>query len=241
MVVLTLLRTLVSRFLIIVLMAVYIPFFIAIALIPKEKLFKSRLFYFFGDIMYRLSLKCTLLPITFVGKENIPTDRPVIFAANHQSSLDIPLLGVLLTGRPHAWLAMSELMNSPILRWIAKAAVLVDTSSPLKSTKSLLKAIKLTSENKNMSIMIFPEGRRYIDGNVHDFFSGFVILAEKTGLPVVPVRIFGVNKAYPPKSFLIHWAPIKVVVGKPFVHQEGEDYEAFKNRVYDWFIQQRED
>jgi len=88
--------------------------------------------------------------------------------------------------------------------------------------------------------MIFPEGGRYTDGTVHDFYGGFVILAKKTGRPVVPVRIFGVHKVYPPDTFWVQKYPITVVVGKPFVYQEGDTDQAFKDRVYQWFIEQKE-
>jgi 1-acyl-sn-glycerol-3-phosphate acyltransferase len=86
--------------------------------------------------------------------------------------------------------------------------------------------------------MIFPEGTRRTDGKVHEFYAGFVTLAKKTGRPVVPVRIFGVNEVYPPEQFWIHYCPIKVVVGEPMVIGETEDDESFKNRVHAWFLAQ---
>lgn len=230
--------TIVGRLLLIVLMSVYIPFLLAIAFVSKEKLFKSKAFFFFGDWLFRLMLKCTCLPITFIGKENIPQGR-AIFAANHQSSLDIPILGSIIQGRPHVWLALVDLMQSFLLRHLVKATVLVDMSSPMKGMRTLLEAIKVVNENNTLSVMIFPEGGRYTDGKVHDFFSGFAILAQKSGLPVVPVYILGANIAYPPKTFWMRHVPIKVIIGKPFVYQEGEEYEQFKDRVYAWFVQQQ--
>ena len=52
------------------------------------------------------------------------------------------------------------------------------------------------------------------------------------------MRIFGANKVYPPHTFLIYYHPIKVVVGKPMHMQENESDEQFKERVYQWFIEQ---
>jgi len=232
-------RTIIGRILLIVFMILYLPFFAAIAVVSKERLYKSKLFFFLGDVLYRFSLWATFLPITIIGKENIP-DGPVIFAANHQSSLDIPILGTLTKKRPHVWLATIDLMKSFFLRRMVKAAVLVDMTTPLKGMRSLLEAIKIINENKTLSVMIFPEGGRYTDGKVHDFFAGFVILAQKTGLPIVPVYIHGVNYAYPPKQFLMRKVPIIVIIGKPFIHQEGTDYEEFKNQIHQWFVQQNE-
>ena len=52
--------------------------------------------------------------------------------------------------------------------------------------------------------------------------------------------IAGANKVYPPDTFLVHYYPVKVVVGKPFVLQENETDEEFKQRVYQWFLDQSE-
>jgi hypothetical protein len=54
------------------------------------------------------------------------------------------------------------------------------------------------------------------------------------------VRIFGVHKAYPPRQFWVRHVPVTVVVGKPFVYQDDESDESFKNRVEAWFMEQSE-
>lgn len=233
------LRTIFSRFLLLLVMLVYLVPFLFFLLLPRHWFFKSKLFFWSADIFYRVVIKLSLVPVNFKGIENIP-DGPVIFAANHQSSFDIPLVGVLAKKRAHVWIAKEELTESPILRFVLpRTAILVDPESPFKAMRALLQAIKVIQEN-TLSVMIFPEGTRRTDGAVHEFFAGFVILAKKTGLPVVPVRIFGVNKAYPPESFLVHYHPITVVVGPAMALLDGESDEAFKQRVYDWFVQQSE-
>ena len=104
-----LLRTLFSRFLLLLLILVGALPMLIFLMLPKHWLYDSKLFFWFGDIFCKAVVKVTLLPITFIGKENIPQE-PAIFAANHQSSLDIPLVGSLLNGQPHVWLAN-------IIRW----------------------------------------------------------------------------------------------------------------------------
>jgi len=230
-------RTFASRFLLGLLMAViFIPFLI-ILMLPKRWLLDSKLFYKFTHFFYWIVLRLTFLPIRYVGVKNVP-EEPAIFVANHQSSLDIPLLGVLVKGYPQLWLAKQELMDSPILRFVLpRVAVLVENTNPTKAMRSLVRILRLVHGQKR-HVMIFPEGGRYTDGTVHKFFGGFVILAKKTGRPVVPVKIFGINKAYPPDSFLVHKHPITVVIGKPFVYKDGEDEAAFRNKVYQWFLDQ---
>lgn len=231
------LRTIFSRFLLFLLMLVYLPPFLIILFLPRRWFYRSRLFYWFEDIFYWAVIKFSLLPITYRGLENLP-EGPAIFVTNHQSSLDIPLVGVLTKRHPHIWIAKEELTESPILRFVLpRVAILVDPEATFKAMRALLQAIKVMQEYK-MGAMIFPEGTRHTDGDVHEFFAGFVILAKKTNLPVVPVRIFGANKVYPPETFLVNYYPITVVVGPAMFIQEGEDDEAFKNRVYDWFLKQ---
>lgn len=230
-------HTIISRFLLIIASIIFaLPLFIVFCL-PEKKRYDYKISFYITYWFYWIILKCTLLPITFKGLENIP-NQPVIFAANHQSSLDIPLVGVLAKSTPHVWLAKSELMESFLLRWILPLfAVLVDVSSPKKAMRSLLKLFSLIN-GKSRHLMIFPEGGRYTDGTIHEFFNGFVLLAKKAGRPVVPVYISGVEKAYPPETFFVHWNPILVVVGPPFLYKTDDTDDVFKKRVHDWFVQQ---
>lgn len=231
-------RTLLSRLLLFLFMILGLPILLLMLCVPARYLHESRLFYWFASVFYRVMIRISFLSITFIGKEHIPKTG-VIFAANHQSSFDIPLVGILAQGRPHLWLAKAELMDSPILRFVLPHfAILVDMSTPLKGMRSLIQAINWTNGG-NRSLMIFPEGGRYTDDRLHDFYGGFVILAKKTGLPVVPVYIEGINKVYPPDSFWVHSHPVKVVVGEPMRLQEDESDELFKQRVFDWFVRQQ--
>jgi 1-acyl-sn-glycerol-3-phosphate acyltransferase len=235
-------RTLLSRFLLGLLMLVcFIPAVFFLFIMPARYRYDNKAYYWFCHFFYRAVLKISFFPITYIGKDNIPLHEPVIIAANHQSSLDIPIVGALMGTFPHIWLATITLMSSPILRFIVpRATVLIDMSSPLTGMKSLIQAIQMIN-GKNRHVIIFPEGGRYTDGKIHDFYAGFVILAKKTGRPVVPIRIIGLNNVYPPKVFIMNRYPVTVIIGKPMQLQEGETDESFKNRVYQWFVEQKED
>jgi len=237
----TLLLTISSRFLLLVVIAIYLIPIIIFICIPMRWRYNSKIIFWLIHWFYVAILKCSLLPIRFVGKEHIQQKKPAIFVANHQSSFDIPLVGVLAQGASHIWLAKQELMDSLVLRFVLPFfSVLVDMSSPKKAVRSLREVFTLLNENVIQDVMIFPEGGRYINGKVHDFFGGFVILAKKTGRPVVPICIVGTDKVYPPDSFWIYWHPIVVIVGKPFVYRKEDSDEEFKKRVYRWFVEQME-
>lgn len=237
--VLSLLHTLLSRFLLLLIMLVlFIPTVIFL-LLPEKIRYHNRICNYLQYAFYWVLLKVSLLSVTISGRENIPTS-PAVIVANHQSSLDIPLIGSLLTGAPHIWLATNELLASPILRFIIpRTTVLVDVTTPLTGMRTLLKAIAMVSDQKLYTI-VFPEGGRFSDGAIHDFFGGFVILAKKTNQPVVPVRIFNLNKVYPRGAFLLRRCPIKVIIGNPLVQHEDESNEHFSDRVRAWFCEQHE-
>jgi 1-acyl-sn-glycerol-3-phosphate acyltransferase len=233
-------RNLFSRFLLIVITIVFLIPIIIFICIPQKYRYRHSLFFYPVYWFYSLILKGSMLPITYKGIENIPQDKPVIFVANHQSTLDIPLLGVLSKYTPHVWLAKAELMDTFFVRWVVPLlSVLVDVTSPRESMLSLRRILNVVN-NHDCNLMIFPEGTRHIDGKIHDFFGGFVILAKKLNRPVVPVCMIGINKAYPPETFWVYLYPITVIVGKPFMYEQSDTDESFKKRVYDWFVEQVE-
>ena len=233
----TIIRTIVSRLLLLALAFIIAIPFIVIVCLPDKVRYKSKIAFQFIRLAYKVSLWCTLLPIKFYGKENI-SKKPAIFICNHQSSLDIPILGSLANGDPHIWLARSELLDTMLLRFVIPFfAVVVDLSNARKAMRSVRKLLGLVRDT-DTNIMIFPEGMRHTDGQVHEFMNGFITLAKKTGRPVVPVCILGVHKVYPPNTFWVQWFPISVIVGKPFVYSTEESDEDFKERVFDWFVRQ---
>lgn len=230
-------RTLFSRFLLLLTLIVGFPVIIFMMVLPESMRYQNRFLFWCIDLFFRAIVWGSFVPVSFKGREHIPAG-PVVYAANHQSSLDVPLVGVLARGKPHIWLAKHDLMEWKLLRWVLpRLAVLVDASSQTKAMRSMINLMRIV-EGKNIDIMIFPEGGRYPDEKVHQFYGGFVTLAKMLNRPVVPVYISGVNKVYPPDTFWVYSYPIVVTVGEPFTIQEGETDEAFKDRVYNWFVEQ---
>lgn len=235
-------HTLVSRLLLIIFLAICLIPGLICMLMPMDYKIDSWFYRWFMDFFYRGALFVTLLPIRYRGVENIPANQPAIFAANHQSTIDIPLIGVLAHRHPHVWLAKKELTEELVFKFVVpRFTTLIDMSTPIKAMRSLLAALNMINDGKKRHVFIFPEGTRHTDGSVHEFYPGFVILAQKTKRPVIPIRIFGANKAYPPGTFWIHYNPITVVVGQPMWPGDNEDEDAFKARVYKWFLATKED
>lgn len=214
---------------------IFIPCFF-IAALPENMRYDNRIYYFLTRVYYRVILWSTFLPVKIIGKKYIP-EEPAIIVANHQSSLDIPTLGSLANGHPHVWLFLVRFAKIPLFGFIVRRMnIVVDHSGLRKLVRSLEEALIIINKYKS-HVMLFPEGGRYIDGKIHDFFYGFAILAKKTKRPVVPVFMRNLGRIYPPGAFLLRPGNISVVIGEAFYFDENETEEEFVKRVRAWFEQ----
>ncbi|MDP6789056.1 MAG: lysophospholipid acyltransferase family protein [Candidatus Marinimicrobia bacterium] len=149
------------------------------------------------------------------GLSHIHPQQEYIFAANHESSLDIPLVFAAI---PKQLVPVSkiELKKIPIMGWGMSLAghIFVDRSSSEQSMKSIQKARE--SLNKfPRSVIIFPEGTRSIDGKMKPFKRGGLLLAIETGIPVLPVAICGTINANKKGSYNITKHPVELRCGSP--------------------------
>ena len=117
-----------------------------------------------------------------------PADRSVVFAANHQSTYDIPVLFWTITSQLRI-IAKASLGRFPFLGWHLQRAghLLVDRDNP--GAGVLKKMQRMIAQQA--SLIIFPEGTRSIDGVVGRFKGGVFLLAIDSQLPVVPVSVSG--------------------------------------------------
>jgi len=189
------------------------------------------------NLFFILVLKVVRCKIVFQGFDNDPSVSPVVFVANHQSSLDVPLIGSAIYANSLIWLARSELQNSLLLRFVLKFfAIVTDVNSPQRAASALRRLLTVLKKT-NASLVIFPEGSRYNDGLIHDFFNGFAFIAQQTNRPVVPILIENAYKVYPRGSFLINrTVTIKVTQGLPFYCAPEESFNQFAIRVHQWFL-----
>jgi 1-acyl-sn-glycerol-3-phosphate acyltransferase len=134
-----------------------------------------------------LILKTTGVTVDVVGAA--PADgRSVVFASNHQSIYDIP---ILFWNVPHQLriIAKASLGRFPFLGWHLQRAghLLVDRDNP--GAGVLKKMQRMIAQQA--SLIIFPEGTRSRDGRVGRFKGGVFLLAIESGLPIVPVSVSG--------------------------------------------------
>ena len=137
-----------------------------------------------------------------------------IFAANHRSAYDIP---VLLAKLPiqFRWLAKDSLFKIPLFGWAMKRTgyIPINRSNPKQAYQSLLAAAKKV--NQGTSVVIFPEGTRQETDHLGEFKKGGFILALKSKKPIVPIGIQGSARILPKKGFRITPGTIQVILGNP--------------------------
>ena len=133
-----------------------------------------------------LILKTTGVRVTVTGLEHLEPGRSYVFAANHQSIYDIP---IVFTSIPFQLriVAKASLGRIPFMGWHLHRAghLLVDRRNP--GADIVEKMRRLVGESS--SLIVFPEGTRSRDGAVGRFKKGSFLVAMDAGLPVVPVSI----------------------------------------------------
>ena len=173
---------------------------------------------------------------------------PVIFAANHQSHFDTPVILKALPGRWRRAVAVSmareffdphffpehhtiaERLTAGVLYYLA---ALFFNAFPLPrqepGTRQTLQYIGALA-NDGMSILIFPEGHRTERGEIRPFQPGVGLLGSRLRLPVVPIRLEGVDRVLHQTWRWPRRGDVRVTFGAPLV-LEGPDYAALARRV----------
>ncbi len=234
--ILTFVRTLISYVMTGVVIILFVmPPFLMLCLPQKYRPYRA--IFWFLDKGYKGALFATMIPITITMQGSIP-DEPSIIVANHQSALDIPLVGALLNGKPHMWYVLAFYARMPVFGFLVRRlGVSVERDRPEGGVRSLVSGIRRMQKSTSHAI-IFPEGTRHMDGAIHSFFKGFALLAKKTGRPVIPIYLNNPGVNYPIGSFLVHRRPIHIVVGNTYYYQDGDTAEQFTDRVQQWFIKE---
>ena len=177
---------------------------------------RGRVQHWFARTWSWLILKTCLSPVEVIGAEKIQRegDRPHVFAANHSSALDIPVLYANLPDQFRI-IAKKNLFKYPFLGWhLHRSGQLpIDHSNPASAIRSLRKAVDTL--RAGMPLVIFPEGGRSRSGQIQPFMSGAFYLAIKAQADVIPLAIAGTYEVLPMNHFNIHPGRIELWVGDP--------------------------
>lgn len=211
-----------------------------------------------AKLIRRVSLATILLPLTRMvartkvsGLENLERIRgPVIFAANHQSYLDTPVILASLPARirhrlaPVMWKEYFDPHFHPDryslwARWqnsvIYRLVTLLFNAFPVPQTETGgRQSIRYMGElvEQGWSILIFPEGERTLTGEIGRFYPGVGMIASRLRLPVIPIRLAGVDRVLHRTATWPHPGPVEVRIGAPIL-LTGESYPALARLVED--------
>jgi 1-acyl-sn-glycerol-3-phosphate acyltransferase len=170
--------------------------------------------YVLGHIGVRLGLALSGIRFRVAGREHIPRGRAAVYAANHQSNVDPPVLFAAVHPRMHI-LYKAELQALPVLERAFRYGGFIPVDR--RNKEAALRSIDAgaASIRAGNSFLIFPEGTRSRSGELLPFKKGGFIMALKGQAPVVPVAISGARDALRKGSLIIR--PVRIVVrfGQP--------------------------
>src|SRR5271166_4164372 len=174
----------------------------------------GRVQHWFARVWSRMILKTGPVPVHVEGLENIDLSRPVVYAANHLSALDIPVLYAEIPGQFRI-MAKKELFRYPVLGWHLKRSGQIpiffgDAHASVGSLKRAGRALR-----KGLPLMVFPEGGRSATGQLQPFMGGAFFAAIAEQVPVVPIAIVGTYEMLPMNSFHVLPGPVHLIVGQP--------------------------
>jgi long-chain acyl-CoA synthetase len=204
----------------------------------------------------RASLPTWILPLgrvfawtTVEGREHLAgITSPVVFAANHQSHMDLPVILAALPPRLRYRVAPAmakEFFKAHFFpeqhgrrAWFTSSlnyylAALFFNAFPLPQreagARQTLRYIGEILED-GFSVLIFPEGRRSDTGEIDHFRPGIGMIASRLGVPVVPVRVDGLDKVLHHTWRMARPGRVRVAFGAP-MRLIGDDYQSLAKQV----------
>lgn len=152
--------------------------------------------------------------VTVIGADRVPDRGRLLIAPNHISHLD-PLLVGMAVRRPAWFMATDELFDVPVIGILAKwlRAFPIRQDSP--DRRALRMAQSLLGHDE--ALVVFAEGHESLDGRLKPLQGGVIMLAMRTGAPVLPVGISGTHRMLPPREWRPRHggAPVLIRFGRP--------------------------
>ena len=193
---------------------------------------RERILHAFARGWSWMIMKTILSPVKVTGLDKIDTRKTYVYAVNHASALDIPVLYVYLPFQFRIAFK-KELLSYPIVGWHLKRSgqICVDQQNPSASIGSIRSALK--SLKAGIPLVIYPEGGRTPDGHIKPFLPGAFFLAIKAQVDIVPVALVGTFELLPMNTYHIKCQPLEMRVGQPIsvAGLKGHDMQELSDRV----------
>ncbi|WP_263366856.1 lysophospholipid acyltransferase family protein [Edaphobacter bradus] len=182
----------------------------------------------------RSLLILSLSPIRLIGAEKLHLQETAVYAANHLSYYDTPVLFAKLPFQFRI-LAKQSLWKIPFIGWYLRHSgqVPVDQSSARNAVASLNRGVQTLRHG--LPLVIFPEGGRTPDGEAKPFVSGAAYMAIKAQVPIYPITLVGTYELLPMHTYHLNPRPLAIIIGDP-IPTTGlitRDADALTQRVFD--------
>lgn len=178
---------------------------------PATRTFQEKWIYRTVRATARL-VGVTCFDLRCLGGEHLNFPGAALLLSTHQSTLDPVLIGIIKS-RELGYLARKTLFKSRLFGALIRAlnAIEIDRESGgLAGLKETLKRLKLGEK-----VLMFPEGTRTSTGYPAVLKPGFLSLARRGAVPLVPIAVSGAYQALQRGSKLPHYWPLCVVVAPP--------------------------
>ena len=150
--------------------------------------------------------------IKSTGSENVPLEGGLIIASNHSSHLDSPPLAITVR-RKVRFISDIGMFDNKLLAWFYKSINVISFRRGGGGKEMIDAAVEAVKNGD--AIIIYPEGTRTRTGHPGPPRTGFIVIAAKTGAPILPARVSGTFDINPPGSRYGKPGPIFVSFGKP--------------------------
>lgn len=142
----------------------------------------------------------------FEGRKALPKDTTVIYASNHRSNADPPLVGCAARGKL-CFMAKEELFEKKLFAWLISSLGAFPVARGKGDTGVIDRSVEKLEKGK--SLMIFPEGTRSKDGKVGKGHTGAALISAKSGKPIIPVGVvYGEKLKFRTKLIVKYGDPI---------------------------------
>ena len=164
---------------------------------------------------FRWVIRLSGIKVIVKGEENIPKDTAVLYVGNHRSYYDI-ILTYVRVPRPTGYVAKIEMLKIPLLSiWMKNLHCLfLDRKDIKQGLKTILAGVDLVKNG--ISVCIFPEGTRNKTKDTFlPFHDGSFKIAEKGGVPVIPMSIVNSSAVFEDHMPKIRKSTVVIEYGKP--------------------------
>ena len=152
--------------------------------------------------------------LTVTGAENLGKHPVAVYACNHTSYMDIPVIFAVLPFQFRI-LARKQLWSIPFIGWYLNRSgqMPIDTANPHATLSSLGAGARAL--RSGMPLFVFPEGGRTSDGELRPFLSGAAYLAIRAQVPLVPLALGGVYELLPIHTHHFYPGELTLKIGEP--------------------------